>query len=92
MQTRTILVGVFAVIFGIVSAVGAFVSQRRSAAHMPTQDVVVAVTEMPWGTVLETQHLRLSASRLIPFPKVPFARLKMLLVARPAITSSKASC
>lgn len=68
MQTRTILVGVFAVIFGIVSAVGAFVSQRRSAAHMPTQDVVVAVTEMPWGTVLETQHLRLSA---FPIDSIP---------------------
>lgn len=68
MQTRTILVGVFAVIFGIVSAVGAFISQRRAATQTPTQEVVVACVDMPWGTVLEPQHLRLSA---FPIDSIP---------------------
>ena len=68
MQTRTILVGVFAVIFGIVSAVGAFISQRRAATQTPTQEVVVAGVDMPWGTVLEPQHLRLSA---FPIDSIP---------------------
>ncbi|MFM7058072.1 MAG: Flp pilus assembly protein CpaB [Planctomycetota bacterium] len=68
MQTRTLLVGAFAVIFGVVSAVGAFVSQRRAATHTPTQEVVVAVGDMPWGTVLEPQHLRLSA---FPVDSIP---------------------
>lgn len=68
MQTRTILVGVFAVIFGVVSAVGAFMSQRCAATQTPTQEVVVAVVDMPWGTVLEPQHLRLSA---FPIDSIP---------------------
>lgn len=68
MQTRTILVGVFAVIFGVVSAVGAFISQRRAATQTPTQEVVVAGVDMPWGTVLEPQHLRLSA---FPIDSIP---------------------
>jgi pilus assembly protein CpaB len=60
MQTRTILVGAFAVIFGIVSAVGAFISQRRADSAPATHEVVVASEDLPWGTVLETQHLRVS--------------------------------
>ncbi|MEY2726535.1 MAG: hypothetical protein RLZZ458_2402 [Planctomycetota bacterium] len=60
MQTRTILVGAFAVIFGIVSAVGAFVSQRRADSAPATHEVIVASEDLPWGTVLETQHLRVS--------------------------------
>lgn len=60
MQTRTILVGAFAVIFGIVSAVGAFISQQRADSAPATQEVIVASEDLPWGTVLETQHLRVS--------------------------------
>ena len=75
MQTRTILVGAFAVIFGVVSAVGAFISQRRAATHTPTQEVVVAVADMPWGTVLESQHLRLSA---FPIDSIPDGAVRKL--------------
>jgi pilus assembly protein CpaB len=60
MQTRTILVGAFAVIFGLVSAVGAFISQRRADSAPATHEVIVAAEDLPWGTVLETQHLRTS--------------------------------
>ena len=76
MQTRTILVGVFAVIFGIVSAVGAFISQRRAATQTPTQEVVVSGVDMPWGTVLEPQHLRLSAFPIDSIPEGAVRRIE----------------
>jgi len=60
MQTRTILVGAFAVIFGLVSAVGAFVSQRRAGEAVPTLEVVTSTADLPWGTVIEAQHLKVS--------------------------------
>jgi pilus assembly protein CpaB len=60
MQTRTILVGAFAVIFGLVSAVGAFVSQRRAGEAVPTLEVVTSTADLPWGTVIDATHLKLS--------------------------------
>jgi pilus assembly protein CpaB len=60
MQTRTILVGAFAVIFGLVSAVGAFVSQRRAGEAVPTLEVVTSTADLPWGTVIEPLHLKVS--------------------------------
>lgn len=60
MQTRTLLVGAFAVIFGLVSAVGAFVSQHRAGQAVPTLEVVTSTADLPWGTVIEATHLKLS--------------------------------
>jgi len=60
MQTRTILVGAFAVIFGLVSAVGAFISQRRAGEAVPTLEVVTSTADLPWGTVIDATHLKLS--------------------------------
>ncbi|MEY3458068.1 MAG: hypothetical protein RL215_1225 [Planctomycetota bacterium] len=69
MQTRTILVGAFAVIFGLVSAVGAFISQRRADSAPATHEVIVAAEDLPWGTVLETQHLRTSRFPIDAIPE-----------------------
>jgi len=57
MQMRTIMVGAFAVIFGVVSAIGAFMTKRNSAPAQKTVSVVTAAEDLAWGTLLEKQHL-----------------------------------
>ncbi|MFN9374314.1 MAG: Flp pilus assembly protein CpaB [Planctomycetaceae bacterium] len=60
MQTKTLLVGAFAVVFGIVSAVGAFISQRNSQGVTETVALVTAGGELPRGTLLTAEHLTLT--------------------------------
>lgn len=64
MQTRTILVAAFAVVFGVISAVGAFISQRQSSGAEAMVEVVTAADDLPWGTILTEQLVKLSR-----FPK-----------------------
>jgi len=64
MQTKTLLVGAFAVVFGVVSAVGAFMSQRKSQGVNETVSLVTASVELPRGTLLTADHLVLTE-----FPK-----------------------
>jgi len=64
MQTKTLLVGAFAVVFGVVSAVGAFMSQRKSQGVNETVSLVTASVELPRGTLLTADHLVLTK-----FPK-----------------------
>lgn len=64
MQTRTILVAAFAVVFGVISAVGAFISQRQSSGAEVMVEVVTAADDLPWGTILTEQLVKLSR-----FPK-----------------------
>lgn len=60
MQTKTLLVGAFAVVFGVVSAVGAFISQRNSQGVTETVALVTAGGELPRGTLLTAEHLMLT--------------------------------
>ena len=60
MQTKTLLVGAFAVVFGIVSAVGAFISQRNSQGVTETVALVTAGGELSRGTLLTAEHLTLT--------------------------------
>lgn len=64
MQTKTILVAAFAVVFGVISAVGAFISQQRSGGSDVMVEVVIAAEDLPWGTILSEQSVKLSR-----FPK-----------------------
>jgi len=64
MQTRTILVAAFAVVFGVISAVGAFISQRQTSGAEVMVEVVTAADDLPWGTILTEQLVKLSR-----FPK-----------------------
>ncbi len=57
MQPRTLLVGAFAVIFGVMSAIGAFLTQQNNNPAVRTISVVTASEDLPWGTLLEQQHL-----------------------------------
>lgn len=64
MQTKTLLVGAFAVVFGFVSAIGAFISQRSAQVVNETVGLVTAASELPRGTLLTAEHLVLTK-----FPK-----------------------
>lgn len=57
MQPRTLLVGAFAVIFGIMSVIGAFLTQQNTNPKVKMIRVVTAAEDLPWGTLLENQHL-----------------------------------
>ncbi len=51
------MVGAFAVIFGIVSAIGAFMSKNNTAPAQKTVTVVTAGQDLAWGTLLTEHHL-----------------------------------